>query len=468
MKVLLVQPPIEDFYTTPIRLYPLGLLYAARILEDAGAEVAVLDCLSPPKKRQIPIPVSFGYLPPLDRIPHFFKGYYRFGLSDEEILRRVDAFSPDLIGISAQFTAYYENVERLAQLFKSRSPAPIFIGGHHATVFAPEVRRRTPEIDFVLEGPAERCLPEFLRSFGKESSWERPGTAGTVKRGAGMVGGADAGVDWRSLQPAHHLVRGADYRIGRKIYISLSAGRGCPYGCDFCSVHRMFGRKAEYRSVDSVLDEMRASRSAKDASVFNFEDDNLSFDRAWFLEFLRAAASDPTLRGAELTAMNGLCHNTLDVEVLSAMRAAGFRELNVSLVTASPELRGRHRRPEIFDRFDKFAGLIREARRLSFFVTAYVIIGLPGQTYEEARATVDGLLALDVLVGPSVYYAAPGSPLHEREGLPPAVRDDWNLCRSSAFAVETPDFRRAQQLELFSYVREKNLERRITEFRACR
>jgi hypothetical protein len=65
-----------------------------------------------------------------------------------------------------------------------------------------------------------------------------------------------------------------------------------------------------------------------------------------------------------------------------------------------------------------------------------------------------------VLVGPSVYYAAPGSPLHEREGLPPAVRDDWNLCRSSAFAVETPDFRRAQQLELFSYVREKNLERK--------
>jgi radical SAM superfamily enzyme YgiQ (UPF0313 family) len=448
MRVLLVQPPIEDFYTTPIRLYPLGLLYAARVIENAGAEVAALDCLSPPKKRQLPIPACFGYLPPLDRVPHFFKGYYRFGLSDEEILRRVDAFSPDLIGISAQFTAYYESVERLARLLKSRSRAPIFIGGHHATVFAPEIRRRTPEIDFVLQGPAERCLPEFLASRG----------LGRLSVPSG--GGAATEVDWRSLQAAHRLVRGADYRIGRKNYISLSAGRGCPYGCDFCSVHRMFGRKAEYRSIDSVLDEMRTSRTEKDALVFNFEDDNLSFDRAWFLEFLRAVASDPTLRGAELTAMNGLCHNTLDAEVLSAMRAAGFRELNVSLVTASAELRARYRRPELVDRFDKFSRLIREAQRLSFFITAYVIIGLPGQTYEEARATVDGLLALDVLVGPSVYYAAPGSPLHEREGLPPAVRDDWNLCRSSAFAVETPDFRRAQQLELFSYVREKNLERK--------
>jgi radical SAM superfamily enzyme YgiQ (UPF0313 family) len=452
MRVLLIQPPLEDFYTTPIRLYPLGLLYAASVLEEAGADVRILDCLTPLKKRQIPVPPSFGYLPPLERIPYFFKGYYRFGIGDEEILRRTNAFSPDLIGISSQFTAYYKSVEELARLVKGHSCAPVFIGGHHATVFAPEIRRRTREIDFVLEGPAEACLPEFLGGLGlptkaqkKDRKEENPKTV----------------PDWRKLQPAHHLLRGADYRIGGKNYISLSAGRGCPYGCDFCSVHRMFGRTIEYRSIGSVIAEMRANHAEKDARVFNFEDDNLSFDRAWFLELLRAVASDPALRGAELTAMNGLCHNTLDPEVLGAMSAAGFRELNVSLVTASPELRGRHARPYYVDRFDNFSRLIREARRLSFFVTVYVIIGLPGQTYAEAKTTINDLLALDVLVGPSIYYVAPGSTLHEREGLPPAVRDDWNLCRSSAFAVETPDLSRAQLLELFSYVRQRNLERKV-------
>jgi len=118
MRVLLIQPPLEDFYTTPIRLYPLGLLYAARVLEDFGAEVEVLDCLAPLRKTRIPVPPSFRHLPPLSRVPHFFKGYYRFGLADGEILRRIRDFAPDLIGVSSQFTAYYQSVEELALLIK--------------------------------------------------------------------------------------------------------------------------------------------------------------------------------------------------------------------------------------------------------------------------------------------------------------------------------------------------------------
>ncbi len=453
MKVLLVQPPLEDFYTTPIRLYPLGLLYAAGVLEAEGAEVGILDCLSPLKKKQIPIPSSFSYLPPLDRVPHFFKGYYRFGISDQEIWRRISAFGPDLIGISSNFTAYYESVERLARLIKGRSRTPVFIGGHHATVFAPEIRRRTPEIDFVLEGTAEECRPGFLISPGTgPASGTRPRHA--TNDGKRIIH------DWRRVQPPHHLLNAKDYRIGRKNSISLTASRGCPYSCDFCGIHRMFGRKIEYRDVDSVIGEMRGNYDLRGTRVFNFEDDNLSFDRAWFMEFLRSVASHPALRGAELTAMNGLCHNTLDPEVLEAMKRAGFRDLNVSLVTMSPALQEAYRRPYKTDRFDKLSSLIREARRLSFFVTAYVIIGLPGQTYAEAKATIDELLALDVLVGPSVFYLAPGSPLLDRLDIPPAITNDWNLYRSSAFAVETADLSRAQLLELFSYARQKNLERK--------
>ena len=455
MKVLLVQPPVEDFYTTPIRLYPLGLLYAASVLEGAGAEVEILDCLTPLRKRQIPVPPSFSHLPPVDQIPYLFKGYYRFGLSDEDILRRVSAFAPDLIGISSQFTAYYESVERLARLIKGHSRAPVFIGGHHATVFAPEIRRRTPEIDFVLEGPAERCLPGFLKTRGVEPP--------AKKRRNGAASDAEGSIpDWRKLQPAHHLLNGTEYRIGRQNSISLIASRGCPYGCEFCGVHRMFGRKIEYREVDAVVEEMRRNYQLKGARIFNFEDDNLSFDREWFLKFLEAVAADTTLRAAELTAMNGLCHNTLDPEVLEAMKGTGFRELNVSLVTASQKLQDAFRRPYEIDRFDKFSSLVKEARRLSFFVTAYVIIGLPGQTFAEAKATIDELLALDVLVGPSVFYLAPGSPMLDRLDIPRAIKEDWNLYRSSAFAVETPDLSRAQLLELFSYARQKNLERKAT------
>lgn len=457
MKFLLIQPPIEDFYTTPIRLYPLGLLYAARVLEDAGAEVAVLDCLTPLKKRRIPVPESFAYLPPLDQIPFFFKGYYRFGLDDEAVLARVKAFSPDVVGIASQFTAYYKNVEDLARRIKRELGLPVVIGGNHATVLAAAIRRRTPEIDAVLEGPAELCLPPFLESFGlrlralpKKSSVTR-----TLTRPRSA-----SSVDWRAIRPARHLVRAGDYRVGRKTMASLIASRGCPYDCVFCSAHRMFGHDIQYRKVDSVLAEMRQGVERDGVRLFNFEDDNLSFDRRWFLEFLDAVASEPKLRGIELTAMNGLCAHTLDDGILEAMRRAGFRELNLSLVTRSPELREFHRRPYYSDRIDKFNQLLTTAQRLGFFITAYVILGLPGQTYAEAKGTVDHLLDRGVLVGPSVFYLAPGSRLCDEIKVPTAVRDDWNLYRSSAFAVETAELSRARLLDLFSYVRQRNLERK--------
>lgn len=438
MRVLLVQPPLEDFYTTPIRLYPLGLLYAARVLEGAGAAVGILDCLSPLKKRKVSIPQGFSYLPPLTEIPYFFKGYYRFGIDDREIIDRIKTFGPDLIGISSQFTAYYKSVEELVRLIKKSFAVPIFIGGNHATTFAPEIRRRTAEIDYVLSGPAEDCLPEFLNSIEPGSDIEK--------------------MDWRKIEPSHHLLRGEDYRIGKKNYISLISSRGCPFGCDFCSVHRMFGNKIRYRTVDSLLAETRRNYERKGTLVFNFEDDNLSFDKKWFLDFLNAVAEDRELAGIELTAMNGLCFPTLSEELLEAMKRAGFRELNLSLVSQDPELQKEYRRPYLIDISDRFNNIIKAAKKLSFFITVYVIIGLPGQTYAEVKESIDYLLSLRVLVGPSVFYLSPGSDLYEKMDLPPAIKEDWDLYRSSAFAIETENLNRGQLLSLFSYVRAKNLE----------
>jgi len=435
MKILLIQPPFEDFYATPIRLYPLGILYAASVLEGAGCEVAVLDCLWPLAKHQRPVPDEMGYLRPYLDHPLFFKGYYRFGLSEKDIIQRIKDFRPDFIGISSQFTAYFQSVAELARVIKREYELPIFVGGHHATAFPAEIRQKSAEIDFILQGPAEQSLPGFLAQQG--------------------IATGPAAPDWSEVQPSRELLAGGHYRIGRKNYMSLIASRGCPFRCDFCSVGRMFGRKITYRSLENVLADMRLGYLRDDVRIFNFEDDNLSFDRAWFSEFLGAVAADPILRGAELTAMNGLCSQTLDEKVLAPMWEAGFRNLNLSLVTLDPEVKaGYHRLAENKD----FEALIRAAKKLGFFVTVYVIIGLPGQSAEEIRESMDYLWRLGVLVGPSVFYIPPASPLFVRLEIDPSVRNAWGLYRSSAFAVETAALSRRQLIDLFLYARQKNLE----------
>jgi anaerobic magnesium-protoporphyrin IX monomethyl ester cyclase len=440
MKVLLIQPRLEDFYTTPIRLYPLGLLYAAKVFEDLGWEVDILDCLSPLKKKRIPIPKNFEYLIPFMKNPYFFKNYYRFGISDEKIVSKIKASSPDLIGISSQFTAYYQSVEELARLIKKNFRLPVFIGGNHATAFLQEIKLRTPEIDHVLAGPAEDSIPKFLRELGFNFA-EEP-------------------VDWKRMMPGHHLLPGDVYRIGKKNCVSMIASRGCPYSCEFCSVRLMFGREINYRPAEQVIQEMRWNYGQKNARIFNFEDDNLSFDRQWFLQFLKEVSRDSVLKDIELTAMNGVCYPTLDDEILTEMRRAGFKQLNLSFVTQSLKLKRKYHRPHALRGFES---LIRTAQKLGFFITVYVIIGLPGQSFEEIKTTVDYLLELGVLVGPSVFYFPPGSRLYERLELAPKIKNNWNLYRSSAFALETEHLSRAQLIDLFTYTRMKNLKNRMSK-----
>ncbi len=439
MKILFLQPPIEDFYTTPIRLYPLGLAYAAATARHLGYEVEILDCLNPPKKRQMPVPQDFSYLVDyFTNNPYLFKHYYRFGLTDEHILHRIRESQPDLIGISSQFTAYFSSVAKLSRLIKQHFDIPIFIGGNHASAFPEDIKQHYPEIDIVLAGSAEICLPAFLKEQHNNKIEQNS-------------------IDWKYLRPAHELLKSEDYTMGKKPYVSLAASRGCPYNCEFCSVHAMFGRRIVYRDVNDVIDEMRHNYRSKNVRIFNFEDDNLSFNKTWFRQFLRDVIADPILHGIEITALNGICYPTLDDELLELMFAAGFRQLHLSFVTHDETLRYYLKRPGAKSDLEQ---IVKKGQALGFFLTVYVIIGLPGQTYAEVKKSIDYLLDLDVLVGPSVFYIPAASEMYEQLDITTSLRNNWNLYRSSAFAVETEHLNRSHLVELFSYTREQNLLRK--------
>ncbi len=441
-KVLLIQPPLEDFYTTPIRLYPLGLLYVARVFQKLGFQVEVLDCLNPLRKRARSLPEKFSWLRPYLGHPLFFKRYQHFGLTLEEAVLRAGESRPDFIGINSSFAAYFSTASELARKLKEKYHIPIGMGGNQATAAAAEIKERAPWVDQVISGQAETELPKFLRQ------------AGFLQAGSGVER-----FDWRELIPAHELLSPGAYRIGKKNYVSLQASRGCPHRCSFCNIHLVFGTRLEYRTVSSVLEEMRWNRKQRQVEIFNFEDDNMSGNRDWFCEFLEAVAADEGLSGSELTFMNGLGYETLDSELLALMKRAGVRKLDLSWVSGSPSLRQQYRRPQRKDEAE-FFDLLKEARRLGFFVTVYLILGLPGQTREEIIETTEKLLSLDVLVGPSVFYLTPGSELQRALNLPPEIAGDWDMYRSAAFAVETRELKRQDLVELFLYIRKRNLEKR--------
>ena len=152
----------------------------------------------------------------------------------------------------------------------------------------------------------------------------------------------------------------------------------------------------------------------------------------------------------ELSAMNGVSFASLDEELLKLMKRAGFRTINLSFVSTSPLTKEKMGRPKPTTEFDK---ILKKAEQIGLQVIAYAIFGMPGQTIEEMVDTLIYLMGKKVLIGPSIYYPTPGTPLFERckkEGILPSHLSQW---RSSAFPLETKEFNRLDLLTLFRLAR---------------
>ena len=64
--------------------------------------------------------------------------------------------------------------------------------------------------------------------------------------------------------------------------VPIESGRGCPYGCDFCTVTGFFGDSIRFRTNESVVTELlaikkRAARDQGAVGVF-FIDDNFAIN----------------------------------------------------------------------------------------------------------------------------------------------------------------------------------------------
>ncbi|MCK5800768.1 MAG: B12-binding domain-containing radical SAM protein, partial [Deltaproteobacteria bacterium] len=127
MRLLLLQPPVEDFYDTDIRLQPLGLGYLAAAVRTYAPEVEVVvrDYHHGRGRRTVALPAELADLRPYyfvaDQSPFSaFGAYYHFGASYDVIAEEVAAWAPDVVGISALFTPYYREALATARAIKAR------------------------------------------------------------------------------------------------------------------------------------------------------------------------------------------------------------------------------------------------------------------------------------------------------------------------------------------------------------
>jgi len=437
--ILLIQPPIRDFYLTAKRTVPYGLSSIAASLEKEGFTVEILDGLATTKSKVIDLPESMMDLRDYYRGPDLspfslFHHYRHFGYSFEHIGAKAKLSGAFLIGISSLFTAYGEMALATAQLVKEVCPGVVVVmGGHHPSA-RPESVMACDALDYVLRGEGEVALPILAKAIQNQTSVEN--VPGIVYRKNDRTlhispPAVMDNLDDYSL-PALHLIKNQYYKRAAGGTSVIMTSRGCPMRCTYCSMGDLSALPYRQRSYDSVLAEIEVAVDQFGVRFIDFEDEHLTLKREPFMRFLEQFMTRFQGYDIELRAMNGLYPPSLDPEMMGLMKKAGFKTLNLSLCSISPDQLQRFKRPDVSRAFEK---VLKAAADLNLETVGYIIVGAPDQ---DPLSSVADLLYLSkgpVLAGVSVYYPAPGS-------------SDFETCRQRGLLPESELLMRSSTLPL--------------------
>ncbi|MEQ1923042.1 MAG: radical SAM protein [Pyrinomonadaceae bacterium] len=175
---------------------------------------------------------------------------------------------------------------------------------------------------------------------------------------------------------------------GKFFVVPIETGRGCPYGCEFCTVTGFFGDSIRFRSNESVIEELlrlkaRAKKEKGQIAVF-FIDDNLAINKKRLKSLLR----DMIAAGAILPWVAQISANLLaDEELVDLIADAGARWIFIGMESIDPV-----NMADVNKTFSKPANyqavLDGLARRNIYAITSF-IVGMDNDTVGVANRTVD-------------------------------------------------------------------------------
>jgi radical SAM superfamily enzyme YgiQ (UPF0313 family) len=175
---------------------------------------------------------------------------------------------------------------------------------------------------------------------------------------------------------------------GKFFVVPIETGRGCPYGCEFCTVTGFFGDSIRFRTNESVVEELlrlktRAKKELGQMAVF-FIDDNLAINKKRLKSLLR----DIIAADAQLPWVAQISANLLeDEDLVDLIADSGARWIFIGMESIDPA-----NMADVNKQFSKPANykavLDGLARRDIYAITSF-IFGMDNDTEGVGARTVD-------------------------------------------------------------------------------
>jgi radical SAM superfamily enzyme YgiQ (UPF0313 family) len=345
-------------------------------------------------------------------------------MDETQIAQYVRDRKIDLVGIGAM-TRMIAKAYRIADAIRATG-VPVVMGGPHVTELADEALGRDGgprHADAVALGEADETWPLIVNDAARGQLKEIYAPVDAAGKDSKPSLQNYPAIPWQSIDlDQFNLVPHAANAMLQKIgegwgtfrIIPVESGRGCPYGCEFCTVTGFFGDSIRFRTNKSVVDELlqlkARARSEKGQMAVFFIDDNFAINVKRTKSLLR----DIIAAGAQVHWVAQISANLLrDEELVDLIAASGGKWVFIGMESIDPaNLKDVNKG---FNKPGEYATVLeRLAKRNVYAITSFIFgmdndtTGVAERTLEQVRTWPPGLPIFGLLT------PLPATPLYKR------------------------------------------------------
>lgn len=360
---------------------PLGPLYLARSLGDAGFSVDFRDYQCVPADDPFDMGVFLDFL--RDPAP--------------------------VIGLSCMANLLPFTILAMRALRERYADRTLILGGVGSKAVEQKLLERFPWINIICRGEGERTGTELLRALHD--------------------GGDLAPVNGLSFRSNGRIVHTPDrQRIAdldaipfpafEKVDLSRYAGygmmtsRGCPYPCTFCSVAPVWNLQSYSRSAKNIVDEMHFLHREAGVDLFLFQDEFFVSGKRQVMEFCRELRA----RGLDVQWKAFGRVNLVDREMMRAMADCGCLELRFGIESGSDDVLKRIKKG-----FTAAEALEIVPAAIEIFprVDAFYVWGFPFESMEDFQQSLFQMVSFRMMgarILPSLLSLLPQTEIYREYG----------------------------------------------------
>lgn len=319
------------------------------------------------------------------------------------------SYKPDMVALSCLYYTSKNIFHLIAKTIKETDISiKVVFGGHYPTHIT-NMALADKNVDFAVLSEGELGTADLIEALNNSSGLENvEGIA--FKKDEKIIKNerkkfwqgfkTSKRLPWEDIKMEYYFKEGKSflYRIFDKSEIKLgamTATRGCPNQCTFCSSPHFFKHVWRFREIDSIIDEVKFLKENYGVNTIVFNDENMTVYKDWFLKLM----DEFKKLGIRWVVGGGLSVRTInDEEIIKKMCESGIAVFNIAIESGNEETLKKIKKPLTLKEVENVVGLIRKyGKQKNGFIIGFFIVGLPFETKKEFLETLEfgGKLDLD-------------------------------------------------------------------------